>query len=562
MLCKKYQEQLRWVIYQIYPRSFMDSNGDGIGDLQGIIQKLDYLKDLGVNAVWICPCYKSPNDDNGYDISDYRDIMDEFGTMEDMDALITALHARGMKLIMDLVPNHTSTSHRWFQESRKGKDNPYSDFYYWFDEIPNDWESEFRGSAWEYDPVRGQYYLHSFAVSQADLNWNNPAVVKAMQDTVDFWIEKGVDGFRIDVIDMISKDFSKEYNGFGPRLHEFIHDLFGREKAAHLFTVGESDVHDINEMIRHCAADRGELSTLFLFDHMECGRIDKFTPKQDSLKTLRNHLIHWQQETEKYDLLHSLFTDNHDQPPMISRIGNDREKRYEAATVMAAMLYLLKGVPFIYQGQEIGMPAANYDRIDCFDDIESVNTYKEFCKTMTPEEALRKINFGSRDNARHPMAWSNGANGGFSTGKPWIALHSRYQEINVEGDLAADRSVYRFYQALLALRRSNDAFLNGDLEVISSADDPYFIFARKLGNERWVVVCNFESEQQIKLPFQCEKPSLANLNREAIDGKYASYECAVAKCILRSPAATVAVCERPVCGINGRIFIRKFSSGG
>ena len=531
MLCQKYQDQLRLVIYQIYPRSFKDSNGDGIGDLNGITEKLDYLKDLGINAVWLCPCYKSPNDDNGYDISDYRDIMDEFGTMADMDALISALHARGMKLIMDLVPNHTSTSHRWFQESRKGKDNPYSDFYYWFDEIPNDWESMFRGSAWEYDDVRGQYYLHSFAVSQADLNWNEPAVVKAMQNTVDFWVDKGVDGFRIDVIDMIAKDFGKGQNGFGPRLHEYIRALFGREKTAHLFTVGESFVQDIDEMIRHCAVDRRELSTLFLFDHMECGRADKFTPKQDSLKTLRDCLIHWQQETERHGLLHTLFTDNHDQPPMISRIADDRERRYESATDMAAMVYLLKGVPFIYEGQEIGMTAAHFDSIDCFDDIESMNTYRELCEEIPPEEALQKINFGSRDNARHPMAWNSGENGGFTTGNPWIALHSRYQEINVEKDLTAERSVYRFYQALLRLRRETPAFLDGELTVLSLPEDDFFIYTRTLGNERWVVVCNFEKNSDIRLPFPCEAPSLTNLGRAAAEGEYAPYECAVSKVI-------------------------------
>ena len=528
MLSQKYQDYLGWVVYQIYPRSFLDTNGDGVGDLNGITQKLDYLKDLGVNALWLCPCYKSPNDDNGYDISDYRDIMDEFGTMADMETLIAALHQRGMKLIMDLVPNHTSTSHAWFQESRKGKDNPYSDYYYWFDEIPNNWQSVFRGSAWEFDPVRGQYYLHSFAPSQADLNWDNPAVVKAMQDVVDFWIDKGVDGFRIDVIDMISKDYERKLNGFGPRLHEFIHALFGREKARLLFTVGESGVQDIDEMIRHCAAERNELSTLFLFDHMECGRADKFTPKADTLKSLRDILIHWQEETAKNDLLHTLFTDNHDQSPMISRIADDRALRYESATGLAAMLYLLKGIPFIYQGQEIGMAAAHYDSIDCFDDIESINAYGEFCQTMPKAEALAKINFGSRDNARHPMAWDDGKTGGFTTGKPWIALHSRYREINVKTDQASDRSVYRFYQALLKLRAAHDAFLKGDVHVVSSPEDPFFIFTRSTANEKWAVICNFESEQEITLPFSCEKPTLSNLNRTAAAGKYAPYECAIA----------------------------------
>ena len=529
MLSEKYQSYLRWVIYQIYPRSFLDTNGDGIGDLNGITARLDYLKELGVNALWLCPCYRSPNDDNGYDISDYRDIMPEFGTMADMERLIAEMHRRDMKLIMDLVPNHTSTAHRWFQESRKGKDNPYSDFYYWYDEKPNDWQSVFRGSAWEYDPVRGQYYLHSFAVSQADLNWENPAVVRAMQEVVDFWIDKGVDGFRIDVIDLISKDIAHNKMGFGPRLHEFIHALFGREKTETLFTVGESWVQDIDEMIRHCAADRHELSTLFLFDHMDCGRTDKFTPRKDSLKSLRDILARWQQETARHDLLHTLFTDNHDQPAMLSRIADDGRLRYESATDLAAMLYLLKGVPFIYQGQEIGQTAAHYDSIDDFDDVESINAYREFVQTMPEKDALEKINFGSRDNARHPMPWNGGAQGGFTAGEPWIAVHSRFREINVEKDQSAEKSVYRFYQSLLRLRRSNDAFLDGTFTMISSADDPYMIYTRSWQDETWVVVCNFESEQEISLPFACETPALANLGRTFIGGTYAPYECAVAR---------------------------------
>ena len=531
MLNEKYRNFLRWVVYQIYPRSFADSNGDGIGDLNGITSRLDYLKALGVNVLWLCPCYQSPNDDNGYDISDYRSIMPEFGTMADMERLIREMHRRDMKLIMDLVPNHTSTAHRWFQESRKGKDNPYSDFYYWFDEPPNDWQSVFLGDAWQYDPVRGQYYLHSFAVSQADLNWENPAVVRAMQEVVDFWTAKGVDGFRIDVIDMISKSIEKNLNGFGPRLHEFIHALFGREKTKLLFTVGESFVQDIDEMIRHCAADRGELSTLFLFDHMNCGRTDKFTPKEDNLKSLRDILIYWQQETARHDLLTTLFTDNHDQPAMISRIADDGELRYESATDLAAMLYLLKGVPFIYQGQEIGQTAAHYDSIDDFDDVESINAYREFIQTMPEKEALEKINFGSRDNARHPMPWNNGPQGGFSTGKPWIALHSRFREINVEKDWASERSVYRFYQSLLRLRRDHEAFLDGTFTVISSENDPYMIYTRSGKDETWAVICNFEREQNIELPFECEKPLLANLNRSSAAGKYAPYECAAARVI-------------------------------
>jgi len=535
MLDQKYRDFLRMTIYQIYPRSFQDTNGDGIGDLKGVISRLDYLKELGVNAIWLSPCFKSPNDDNGYDISDYCDIMDEFGTMEDAEELIAQLHARGMKLIMDLVPNHTSTAHRWFQESRKSRNNPYSDFYYWFDEIPNDWQSVFRGSAYAFDEQRGQYYLHSYAVTQADLNWNNPAVVKAMQDVVDFWVDKGVDGFRIDVIDQISKDFDgSTYPGgrncFGPRLHEFIHALFGREKTKHLFTVGECWADEIEEVNRHCAAERGELSTLFQFDHLEAGREEKFTPKKDSLKTIRDILVKWQKKTAQYDLLHSLFTDNHDNSPFLSRIADDGEKRYESATCLAAMFYLLKGVPFIYQGQEFGAAAAQYESMEYFDDIESFNAYSEFLQTMSSEEALARINFGSRDNARHPMAWNGETGGGFTVGeKTWITLHSRQKEINLENDLAQERSVFRFYQQLLRLRKETDALLDGRFEVLSKPEDEYFVYTRTLDEEQYVIVCNFACEQQIALPKGCGKPLLGNLDRCKASGMYRPYECAVYK---------------------------------
>ena len=533
MLSEKYKEFTKWVIYQIYPRSFMDSNGDGIGDLQGVISKLDYIKELGANAVWLCPCFKSPNEDNGYDVADYCDIMDEFGTMEDMDQLIEGLHSRGMKLILDLVPNHTSTDHKWFQESRKGKDNPYSDYYYWFDVPPNDWESSFGGSAWQYDEMRGQYYLHTFAVGQADLNWENPAVVKAMQDVVDFWVDKGCDGFRIDVIDCISKDLPNGQDRLGPRIHEYIRALFGREKTAHLFTVGEGSTNDIDDIVLHCASGRDELSTLFIFEHMECGRTDKFTPEEGGMRALRDCLVYWQNETAKRDLLYSLFIENHDQPQMISRIGNDRDLRYESATDIVAMVYLLKGVPFIYQGQEIGMPAAHYDSIDDFDDVESLGAYRKYRETLSEEETLEKINFGSRDNGRHPMAWDGSKNSGFTEGdcEPWLINHSRAKEVNVENDLNSERSVRRFYQELLRLRAGSNAFLEDDFEVLSSQEDDFFIYTRAAGGEKWVVVCNFEKEQVIDLPFGCEKPALSNLGRKTADGRYLPYECAAAKCL-------------------------------
>lgn len=529
MLCEKYRDFLRWVVYQVYPRSFMDSNGDGVGDLPGVLKKLDYLKELGVNAIWLCPCFKSPNDDNGYDISDYRDIMDEFGTLEDMRALIAGLHARDMKLILDFVPNHTSTAHRWFRESRKGRDNPYSDYYCWYDTPPNDWKSAFGGSAWEYDEQRGQYYLHSYAPSQADLNWDNPAVVREMQAVIDYWVNLGVDGFRIDVIDQISKDIPDGLNSFGPHLHDYIRALFGRESTQRLFTVGECWVQDADEMERHCAVGRNELCTLFQFEHMECGREDKFTPRKGGMPALRDILVKWQGVTAERDLLYSLFTENHDQPPLISRVADDGARRYESATCLAAMLYLMKGVPFIYQGQEIGMPSPGYDRIEDFRDIESLNGYQALRQTMTDQEAIEKISFGSRDNSRRPMAWDGSANGGFTTGTPWIPLHSRQREINLEADLASAHSVYRFYQALLRLRRENDAFLDGDFACVSRPEDNHFVYTRQWRGENWAVICNFDEAQAIALPFICEAPVLSNLGRKSAAGVYQPFECAVCR---------------------------------
>ena len=495
---KKQEGFLDLVIYQIYPRSFMDSNNDGIGDIRGIISKLDYICELGANAIWLCPCYKSPNKDNGYDVADYREIMDEFGTMDDMRELIREMHSRGMKLIMDLVPNHTSDQHKWFVESKKSKDNPYSDYYYWFDKPINDWRASFGGSVWEYVPERNQYYLHSYTIGQPDLNWDNPKVVKEMQDVVDFWVDLGADGFRIDVIDQISKDFEKGRNCFGPNLHKYINLLFGREKTAHLFTVGECWANDIEEIKRHIDADRNELSTLFQFDHLEAGRSEKFTPMEDSLCTVRDVLVKWQTLTGQHGLLYSLFTDNHDNPPFISRAGNDKELRYESATCIATMFYLLKGVPFIYQGQEFGITSSSYDDMSCFDDVESFDMFNRLVEQgYSKEDAVKKINFGGRDNARRPVPWSNGVGGGFSEAKTWIPLSTRVKEINLENDLASEKSIFRFYKDLLSLRKGTKAFINGEFAVVSKNEDKYFVFTRILDDEKFTVVCNFECVSDI-----------------------------------------------------------------
>mgnify|MGYP003292873629 CR=1 FL=1 len=526
MLPQKYQDFLKLIVYQIYPRSFNDSNNDGIGDINGITQKLDHLQLLGVNAVWICPCYKSPNDDNGYDIADYRDIMDEFGTMDDIKRLIAEMHRRNMKVIMDLVPNHTSTKHRWFQESRKGKDNPYSDYYYWFDEPRNDWGSLFGGTAWEFDEMRGQYYLHSYAVSQADLNWNHPAVVKEMQDVVDFWVDLGVDGFRCDVIDQIDKDWEGDRNCFGPRLHEFIHALFGREKTKHLFTVGECWCDDLEEVKLHSHFSRDELTTLFQFEHTDIGRTEKFTPKPAQLAEVRDILMKWQNRCQDNELIYTLFTDNHDQAQFISRVAHAPDQRYQVATCVATMFFTLRGIPFIYQGQEMGMISPHYDSIDDFDDIESKNKYAELCQTLTAEEALERINFGSRDNTRHPMCWDDSEFGGFSQVKPWIATHSMVKELNLKNDLESEKSVFRFYQALLKTRSTYDALTLGNVSFLSKSEDNSMTVLRQYQDEKVLIVCNFEVAQTIDTGFADGQLLLTN-GAAQLNGHYQPFEIGI-----------------------------------
>ncbi len=528
-MTERFKKHLDLNIYQIYPRSFCDANGDGIGDLQGVTAKLDYLVELGVNAIWLCPCFKSPNEDNGYDVADYCDIMDEFGTMEDMKQLIQEMHARGMKLILDLVPNHTSSEHRWFRESRKSRDNPYSDYYYWFDTPPNHWQSCFGGTAYQYDEGRGQYYLHSYAVGQPDLNWENPKVVEEMQRIVDFWVDMGADGFRIDVIDQISKDFANGKNCFGPRLHEFIHALFGRHNVRHIFTVGECWCSDIDEIMRHCAEERGELVTLFQFAHLGGGRDDKWLPSDENkkLKYVRDMVAKWQRLSEEKDLVHALFTDNHDNNFLLSRVADDRALRYESATMLATMMYMMRGTTFIYQGQEIGSVASHFDSIEDFRDVESLNYYRLRIEEEgeSEETLLDKVNFGSRDNTRRPFAWNGEKYCGFSEAEPWIMPPSRCKEIHLEADRAAEKSVFRYYQAVLKLRRE-DTIRYGSFRMLNSPDDNCFVYERTLGNETYLVVCNFEHESRIDIP--TADLVLTNYQRDAADtGVFRPYEAAV-----------------------------------
>ena len=526
-MTEKQKKSLELVVYQIYPRSFKDSNGDGIGDLNGITEKLDYIKELGANAIWLSPCYKSPNEDNGYDISDYRDIMDEFGTLDDWKRMIDQMHKRGIKLIMDFVANHTSSEHRWFRESRKSKDNPYRDYYIWADKPLTDWNSVFGGSAWEYDKTTNQYYLHSFANGQPDLNWENPKVRQEMIDVIDFWVDLGVDGFRCDVLDCISKDFEKGLMGNGPRFHEFVNQLFGREKVSHIFTVGECDMHSKEDMTRLIGGDRGELTTSFQFDHIHYGRTHRFVKAPLIRDDIRNVLVKWQNILQDNELVGTLFFENHDQPRAVSRFG-DEEKRYESATWLATMSYLQRGIPFIYQGQEIGSIDPYFENIEDYDDIETVNYYKMNPHGVDHDEMIKRINFGSRDNSRRPMSWDESENGGFGIGKTWIPVHNKYKEINVENDLKSEKSVYKYFQKLIKLRTENEAFITGRYEDLTEDRKGIYIYKRFLENESYLVVCNFENETELTLDFNGELV-LTNYGKRDISGKYLPYECAVYK---------------------------------
>ena len=515
------------VVYQIYPRSFKDSNGDGVGDLRGIISKLDYIKSLGANAVWLCPVFKSPQCDNGYDISDYRDIDPLFGSMTDMEELIAEAHEKGIKVIMDFVANHTSSEHEWFRRARSSREDPYHDYYYWAEKPLNDWRSVFGGSAWEYNEATKEYYLHSFAVGQPDVNWNNPKVREEYKAIVDFWVEKGVDGFRCDVLDRISKDFEKNIEANGPHLHEYIREVFGRDHLLGLYTVGEAETTE-ESILATCGQDRRELKSVFQFSHLTVGRKGRYTPAPHSLDEVKEILVSWQNFTAKHDLLYVLLTDNHDRPWFNSRVGNDRELRYESATDIATMVFLLKGIPFIYEGQEIGCANSHFDDLSAFDDVECLGYYKEMQGKCDEVTLLEEINFGSRDNTRRPFAWDASEGYGFtSADKPWLPYATRSEDINLAADLASGKSVWRYYRDILSLRREKAALRYGEYKQLMPEKKDCYVFAREYDGERILVVCNFENKQEITgLPEG--KLLLSNARRNSgVNGEYAAYECAV-----------------------------------
>ena len=497
------------VIYQIYPRSFMDSNGDGIGDLQGIISRLDYLKYLGIDVIWLSPVYKSPNDDNGYDISDYQDIMDEFGTMEDFDELLAAAHERGIKIVMDLVVNHTSDEHQWFVESQKSKDNAYRDYYIWREgrdaqTPPNNWGSCFGGSAWQYDEMTGMYYLHLFSKKQPDLNWDNPEVRREVFDMMTWWCDKGIDGFRMDVISMISKtkempdgkdgDFGP-YCIHGPNVHKYLREMNEKVLSKYdIMTVGETAGVTTELAQQYAGEDAHELNMVFQFEHVEGdGKYGKWTDEQIPLVTLKKTLSRWQ--TELYGKAwNSLFWDNHDQPRAVSRFGDDRPMYREvSAKMLATCLHMLQGTPYIYQGEELGMTNYPFRSPDDFRDIESVNAYREWCSEgrLTHEVFWPCITFKSRDNARTPVQWDDSPQAGFTTGIPWIAVNPNYVEINAKAETADPDSVFHYYKKLIALRKDNPVVVYGRYEAMMEDSEELFVYTRSLADEKLLVVCSF-----------------------------------------------------------------------
>ncbi|MGX7132001.1 glycoside hydrolase family 13 protein [Enterococcus songbeiensis] len=485
------------VVYQIYPRSFMDANGDGIGDLRGIISKLDYLEKLGIGAIWLSPVYQSPNDDNGYDISDYQAIMTEFGTMADLDELIAEAKKRGIQLIMDLVVNHTSDEHHWFIEAKKGQDNPYREYYVWADPVngkePNDLRSTFSGSAWAFDEASGQYYLHLFSKKQPDLNWQNPAVRQEVYDMMNFWIDKGIGGFRMDVIDLIGKLPEKKITGNGPQLHEFLQEMnqktFG---GKNLLTVGETWGATPEIAKEYSDPRRKELSMVFQFEHIGLDEIpgkEKWDYRPLQVAELKAVFAKWQNELGD-EGWNSLFWNNHDLPRIISRWGDEND-RVKSGKLLAILLHSLKGTPYIYQGEEIGMLNRQVTDISQVADIESINMYHErLTQGIKKEEILAAINRKGRDNARTPMQWNAGKNAGFTTGTPWLAVNENYPEINVEAALADENSLFYTYQKLIQLRKENPIVVWGTFELIETAPE-VIAYYRQLGEEKWLVVNNF-----------------------------------------------------------------------
>ena len=543
------------VVYQIYPRSFKDSNGDGFGDLPGVIEKLDYLKELGIDVIWLSPVFDSPQDDNGYDIRDYRSVYAGFGTNEDMEELIAQAHKRGIKVVMDLVVNHTSDEHVWFVESRKSRENAYSDYYIWKDpkadgSEPNNWGSSFCGSAWEYSEQRGQYFLHFYSRRQPDLNWENPKVRKEVYDLMKFWMEKGVDGWRMDVIASISKEqdfpdypeeegrkyYTGKYHSNGPRLHEFIQEM-NREVLSKYdcMTVGEAPGSTPEVARLFTDPDRKELNMIFTFEHMNIDRVPgsvnrKWALKPFDLRELKRVMSDWQYKLTGRGW-NALYFENHDQPRVISRWGNDTEYREECAKAYATVLHGMQGTPYIYQGEEIGMTNVAFE-LEEYEDIEVRNAFQELVvngKSITREEFQKAVWNKSRDNGRTPMQWDDSENAGFTTGTPWFRVSDRYQEINVKNALEKKDSVFYYYKELIRLRHEEPLLTEGEYRLILPEDEHIFAYLRQTEKEGWLVAANLSEKTLPSEPLrefvkEMQEVMIGNYERTGIEGELRPYE--------------------------------------
>lgn len=504
------------VVYQVYPKSFCDSNGDGLGDLNGIREKLPYLAGLGVDVLWFNPIYKSPQVDNGYDISNYREIEPTLGTMADFDALLAEAHKLGLKIILDLVVNHTSDQHPWFQQAKQSRDNPYHDYYIWKDEIPNNWGSSFGGSTWEYVDSVTQYYLHCFAKEQPDLNWDNPKVRADVYDILRFWLDKGIDGFRMDVITLISKDpafpdgpiiQNKAYGSYyagcatGPHVHEYLQEM-NREVLSHydIMTVGEAPHTSADQAMLYTGADRHELDMVFHFDHMHLDYDEngKYARNRVPLPELKRVMTEWQEKMHACNGWNSLYWSNHDQARAVSRFGNEApEYRVDSAKMLGTVLHMMQGTPYVYEGEELGMTNAHFTRLDQYRDLEALDIYHDFTtrKGFTPEDTLELLALKSRDNARTPMQWTAGPNAGFTTGTPWIPMSDNYQTINAEACLTDPDSVYYYYKKLIELRHTLPIITDGEYELLDPADEKVYAYLRKGEGETLAVIANFTAEE-------------------------------------------------------------------
>ena len=532
------------VVYQIYPRSFKDSNGDGIGDINGITEKLDYLKELGIDVIWLSPVYQSPNDDNGYDISDYQAIMEEFGTMEDFDRMLAEAHKRGIRIVMDLVVNHTSDEHAWFVESKKSRENPYRDYYIWREgkdgKEPNNWGSVFNGSAWVYDETTDMYYLHLFSKKQPDLNWDNPKVREEVFSMMNWWCEKGIDGFRMDVISMISKveglpdgkvqgglyGDASPYVQNGPHVHEYLQEMNKEVLSKYdLLTVGECAGVTIEEAKKYASNKGTELGMVFQFEHMDLdqGEFSKWSDKKVKLTALKENLTKWQNELEG-KAWNSLFWCNHDQPRVVSRFGNDsKEYREVSAKMLATCLHLMQGTPYVYQGEELGMTNVVFHSIDEIDDCSTLDEYQVALDAgLTPESAFKAVVPYSRDNARTPFQWDATANAGFTTGTPWLKVNPNYTDINAAEQANRPDSMYHWYKELIALRKNpeyKDVVVYGEFVPYKEEQTNLMAYYRKGTDRTLLVVANYQHDaQDVVLPGTYKKVLMNNLDTLDLNG--------------------------------------------